>query len=369
LDPEPPPSAAEPQDLVALVRSPDSPRELRLFAARGLLPLGADDRIRALLAVLVDGDPEIAATARETYEAIPPDDLVRFLEDVETSPLELDMVGRHSQDPFVLERVIRHRRVGDDTLLALAGSVSGAPQDALIVNQVRLLRQPDLIRALLDNPTLTADGRRRLNELQEEFFEKEARRREQERLRREEEKRRADQEAKGIVFEEAAEADAGAGGEEELPVGESPEGEDEFSSANTAQVYRRISIMTVKEKVELAQKGTKEERRILISDVNKLVSMAVLNCESLTLAEVESFCMMRHLHTDLFQEIAATREWIRKPKIQLALVTNPAVPLNITLPLVKFLGMRELRHVMRDRNLPEGIRTTARKILFDKRGG
>jgi hypothetical protein len=127
--------------------------------------------------------------------------------------------------------------------------------------------------------------------------------------------------------------------------------------------------MTVKEKVELAQKGTKEERRILIGDVNKLVSMAVLNCESITLQEVESFCMMRHLNTDLFQEISKTREWMRKPKIQLALVTNPAVPINITLPLVKYLGMRELRHLTKDRNLSEGIRMAARKVLFDKRGG
>ena len=62
--------------------------------------------------------------------------------------------------------------------------------------------------------------------------------------------------------------------------------------------------MTVKEKVELAQKGTKEERRILIADVNKIVSMAVLKCESIGMAEVESFCAMRHLHTEIFQEIA-----------------------------------------------------------------
>jgi hypothetical protein len=369
LDPQPPPSA-EPQDLVALVRSPDSPRVLRLFAARGLLPLGNEDRVRALLAVLLDGDPEIAASARETFSAMPPDELVRFLEDGDPTSQELDAVGRHSQDPFVLERVIRHRRVGDETLLALAPIVTGTPQDALIVNQVRLLRQPALIQALLDNPDLTIDGRRRLNELQEEFFEKDARRREQERLRREEEQRLADQEAKGIVFEDAAEAEPAAAGEDGLPVGAQAEEDlDEISRANLAQTYRRISVMTVKEKVELAQKGTKEERRILIGDVNKLVSMAVLNCESITLAEIEGFCMMRHLHTDLFQEIAHTREWIKKPKIQLALVMNPAVPINITLPLVKFLGLRELRHVMRDRNLPEGIRSSARKILFDKRGG
>jgi len=367
LDLQPPPSA-EPPDLVALVRSPESPRELRLFAARGLLPLGNEDGARALLAVLLDGDSEIAAAARETFAAMPPDAFVAFLEDGEPTAAELDAIGRHSEDPFVLERVIRHRRVGDETLLALAPKVTGAPQDALIVNQVRLLRQPALIQALLDNPDLTADGRRRLNELEEEFFEKEARRREQERLRREEELRRAEQEAKGIVFEDAAEAEPGAGGEDGLPIG-AAEDLDEISKANLAQTYRRISVMTVKEKVELAQKGTKEERRILIGDVNKLVSMAVLNCESITMSEIEGFCMMRHLHSDLFQEIASTREWIKKPKIQLALVMNPAVPINITLPLVKFLGMRELRHIMRDRNLPEGVRSSARKILFDKRGG
>ena len=133
-------------------------------------------------------------------------------------------------------------------------------------------------------------------------------------------------------------------------------------------IYRRISMMTVKEKVELAQKGNKEERRILIGDANKIVSMAVLNCESLSQAEIEAFCSMRHLATEIFHEIATTREWIKKPRIQLALVTNPAVPLSITLPLVKFLGMRDLRNIGRDRNLPEGIRLAARKILLEKRG-
>jgi hypothetical protein len=96
--------------------------------------------------------------------------------------------------------------------------------------------------------------------------------------------------------------------------------------------------------------------------------MAVLRCDALSLAELEGFCSIRHLHTELFHEIAQTREWIKRPKIQLALVTNPAVPISITLPLVKFLGLRDLRNLSRDRNLPEGIRMAARKVLLDKRG-
>ena len=359
------PSPAAPQDIITIVRSPDAPRELRLFAARGLLPLERDDRLRALLAVASDPDPDIRVPAHETLAAVPPDDAVRFLEEGTPTPGELDVLSQHSEDPFVLERVIRHREVGDETLLRLAANVAGDAQEALIVNQVRLIRQPALIEALLGNPALTLDGRRRLHELQEEFFEKEVRRREAERVRREEEEKRARQEAEGIVFEDAAEAGPDSAVDPLASLEEIPE-EDEFNRASLAQLFRRIAVMTIKEKVELAQKGTKEERRILIADVNKIVSMAVLRSESIGMGEIEAFCSMRHLHTEIFIEISRTREWIKRPKIQNALVSNPAVPLTVTLPLVKHLGLRDLKNIMRDRNLPEGIRMAARKLLFDK---
>jgi hypothetical protein len=357
------PTVADPQDLFRILRSPDAPPELRAYAARGLLPLESEDRLRVLLAVVEDADPDIGAAAVETLLRTPPDDVARFLDEADPTENELEVVSRHVDDHAVLERVIRSRAVSDGTLLRLAGSVTGAPQESLIVNQVRLLRQPALIVALIENPGLTADGRRRLLELREEFFEKEERRREQERQRAEEEERRARQEAAGIVFDESEEAQAGAEGE--AADGQAAE---EFSASNLAQVFRRIANMNVKERVSLAQKGTKEERRILIADANKIVSMAVMRCEALTPAEVESFCAMRHLASEIYHEVASSREWIKRPKIQLALVNNPAVPLAISLPLIKFMSLRELRNISRDRNLPEGVRSSARKILFEKRG-
>jgi hypothetical protein len=363
------PASLEPRDLVSLVRSADAPRELRAFAARGLLPLESEDRLRALLAVVSDPDPDVGPPALETLAAIPPDDVARFIDAAEPSEEEIDAVSRHLDDHLVLERIIRSRSVGDETLLRLAGIVTGSPQEALIVNQVRLLRQPPLIEALLENPGLTADGRRRLLELREEFFEKEERRQEQGRLRLEEEERLARQEAAGIVFDETeehgaetAEAEEGGEGADAVAAAE------DYNAASLAQIFRRIASMTVKEKLAIAQKGSKEERRILIGDVNKIVSLAVLRCEALTPAEVETFCAMRHLAPEIFHEIASTREWVKRPRIQHALVTNPAVPLNLTLPLIKFLNMRELRNLARDRNLAEGIRVAARKLLLDKRG-
>jgi hypothetical protein len=58
---------------------------------------------------------------------------------------------------------------------------------------------------------------------------------------------------------------------------------------------------------------------------------------------------------------------MRKPPVIAALVKNPAVPIAITLPLVKHLPVRELKVVTRDPNLPEGVRLTAKKLLDEKR--
>ena len=353
------PSPAEALDLVSLLRARKAPPEIRRFAARGVLPLDRIGQFQALLAVVEDPDAEIAESARTTLEGTAPDDLVVFVDASDPTGLELDALARYVEDGQVLERIIRHRNVDDQTLLRLARGVSGSPQDALVVNQVRLLRLPALIDALFENPELTAESRRRLNEIREEFFDKKIRRREAEEAR---------------LQQEAAEAEAAAAESEadaSKPLEEDAEGVTaealpEEDQLTTGALYRRIGVMTVQEKINLAYSGGKEERRILIGDANTLVGQAVLKARGLTPNEVESFSTMRHLDSEIFRRIAANREWIRKMPIVTALVKNPAVPIAIALPLVKRLSVRELKAVTRDPNLAEGVRLTAKKYLTEK---
>jgi hypothetical protein len=349
------PDLTDPQELIALLREGAAPREVQLFAARGLLPLDREGQLRALIAVLEGSDQELSAEAQETFRATSPEELTRFVELGEATGVELDRIARHCQDPFVLEQIIRHRNVADETLEAMARSVSGAPQEALIVNQVRLLRQPSLIDSLFENPELTVDGRRRLLEIREEFFEKGERRREADLARQE----LSPEEAFREVEEAAA---AGI----DLPTADAIDG-DLAASLTTGAAYRRIAVMTVSEKIKLAYSGGKEERRILISDSNKLVGLSVLKSRGLTINEVEGYCSMRQLDDEIFRKIVGNREWVRHPGVILNLVKNPKVPLALTMPLVRYLTLRELRNVMRDPNLPEGVRTTSRKLLTEKR--
>ena len=354
------------EDLVGLLRSGSAPREIRLFAARGLLPLEPEDAIRALLAVVGDADDECAARARETLRSESPDRLAAFARKGNPLASELDVLARESDDPFVLEEVVRSRHVSDATLLGLARTATGRPQEALVANQSRLLARPALVSALLANPGLAAEGRRLLAEFQEEFLEKGSRRRQKDARELEDAasaREGADALGEDLDLEDLDdEAEAG-----ETPSPENPDGVLEDDSIFIGAVYRRIALMTVPQKIDLAYKGSREERRILIGDTNKLIGLAVLKSRALTDTEVESFAAMRNLDEELYRRIAANREWLRRPSVVIALVRNPRMPLDVSLPLLKRLSIRELRAVFRDRNLPPVIRAGARRILVEKR--
>lgn len=357
------PGPADAQDLLLLLRSRQAPLEVRHFAAKGILPLDAADRMRALLAVLTDSDPLIAAEAAATFARIPPDDLAEFLAARDASPIEIEAISSRTDDVLVLERVVGHRNTSDATLAALARTVTGSAQEALIVNQARLLRNPSLIDALFENPELTADGRRILRELREEFFEKEEKRREARRLEKQE---AAEPEPPPVIEEPHGALEEAEEAEEDAPAETSPSAGPEIPPGSE-EMYLRISRMTVPERVKLALTGGREERRFLIADGSRMVGFAVLRSRGLTITEVEGFCSMRHLDDDIFRKIASTRDWIRRPLIVLALVRNPKVPLGITLPLIKHLQMRDLRNIGRDRNLPEAVRVMARRLYLQRR--
>jgi len=359
------PSTSE--DLVTLLRAGSAPREVRLFAARRLLPLDPHDSMRALLAVLAGQDPEAASVARESLRATPPDHLTAFVASGSPRSDELDLLAREADDPFVLEGVIRCRAVDDGTLLFLARTASGRPQEALIANQARLLARPALIEALLENDSLTREGRRLISELKEEFFEKEARRREAGARRAEEEVEEGPLETESVEGLEEGEDLLHEDAEGEAAASDESTRDEHGESLFIGAIYRRIGLMTIGEKIKLAYVGSKEERRVLVGDTNKLIGIAVLKSRAISINEIENFASMRNLDEELYRRIANSREWMRKPAVVLALVRNPRVPLDISLPLLKRLATRELRGVFRDRNLAPVLKNSARKLLVARR--
>jgi hypothetical protein len=127
-------------------------------------------------------------------------------------------------------------------------------------------------------------------------------------------------------------------------------------------VRQRIKGMTVPEKLKLALTGSAEERQILIRDSNKTVTRAVIESPRVSEREAELYASMTDLSDEIYRLIAKNHGFIKNYPIVLALVTNPRVPIDLTIPLVVRLKTRDLQLAKANRNLPTAIRTLADRI-------
>jgi hypothetical protein len=130
---------------------------------------------------------------------------------------------------------------------------------------------------------------------------------------------------------------------------------------------QRLAEMTVPQKVARATKGTREERAILIRDPNKLIAVAVLSSPKLTDSEVESIAKMSSVSDEILRIISNNRNWMKSYAVVSALARNPKTPLAVSMNLLSRLNEKDLRTLSTNRNVPEVLRTTARKkIVLDK---
>jgi len=137
--------------------------------------------------------------------------------------------------------------------------------------------------------------------------------------------------------------------------------------------FQKIARMGVRERIQLAVKGTKEERFILIRDGARLVSSAVLNSPKLTEAEVEYFASMKNVSDTVLREIARNHKFMKNYNVIRNLTSNPRTPLDLSLTLVNHLLVGDLKNLSSNKNISDTVRKLALKRYKDKtetkRGG
>ncbi len=146
------------------------------------------------------------------------------------------------------------------------------------------------------------------------------------------------------------------------PKSEAGEGEPDPSIKKKLSAFQKIARLGVGERVQLAMKGTKDERFILIRDGSKVVSAAVLESPKLTEQEVEMFASLKNVQEGVLRGIGSKRKFIRNYIVQRNLVNNPRTPLDITLPLLKGLMINDLRGLKSNKNVNDTLRKMAIKL-------
>ncbi len=99
-------------------------------------------------------------------------------------------------------------------------------------------------------------------------------------------------------------------------------------------ILQRIQKLSVSERIQLALKGGKEIRTILLRDSNKEVSLTVLDNPKITETEIELLARSRSVPEEVLRIIAKKREWMKSYNVILAMVNNPKAPQGPALRLV-----------------------------------
>lgn len=351
------------QQLVEGILAGKVPRQVRLFAAQGLLPVSREDLIRLQLILSTDPDTDLAETASNSLKEFETPVFLSWLREDRATPLEIDLLIRIIDREEVWVAAAGQSHIANESMRILARHGGPAVQDIIITNQTRLLNNLELLEDLKANSDVSAVVLRRVREFEEEFIQK------VEKLARESS---TETEEEPHSIENSLESLKALGGhipqEESLPLAQIvDDGIQAAVDTRGESAFAKIIKMSIKEKVLVALKGSREERGILINSRNRLVLRAVLASPKLTDLEIERFAASKSVSDDVIRVIAGNRKWLRQYSIVLALVQNPKTPVQRAIRLLAMLHDRDVTKIAKDRNVHPIVRRQAKIRLESKK--
>jgi hypothetical protein len=146
-------------------------------------------------------------------------------------------------------------------------------------------------------------------------------------------------------------------------VDDSPEVEEAPADEDPQSALQRIANLNVAKRIALAMRGNREERAILIRDPNRIVTAAVLSSPKMNDTEVAAIAKMQNVSEDVLRTIANNRAWTKNYAVVLAVVKNPKTPVALSMNLMARLIEKDLKLLSTDRNVPDVLRTQARRKM------
>lgn len=358
-----------PPDL-AKYAAPEVPVPQRLMAARGLVPLKPEQQVTLYYLLAQAPEEQVAQTARKSATEMPAN-LLKAALSKSADPDVLDFYAASLTDEGVLEVVVTNPRVSNNTLIRVARGCTRYVQQILVQNQQRLMAAPEITDALLANASLGTDLRAQIEEFRKGFL------------------GLGDDgaSAEGVATQPTTPAGAAAEGielieaediglaavdeideEDDFPeelLAEVPAGAGD-EEAGTKDIQALIAGMTVSQKVKLATLGNKTARGYLVRESNRLVATAVLRSPRITEDEIEEISRNRNVDQQVLRIIASNKSWMKLYAIKRNLVENSKTPLEISMRMVNQLNEKDIKGLSKNKNVPQGIRNAARRIIQAK---
>jgi hypothetical protein len=146
-------------------------------------------------------------------------------------------------------------------------------------------------------------------------------------------------------------------------VAESARKEEEGDARGQLSLDRRIAVMSVSEKVQLALHGNRDARMLLLRERAGVVQASLVRNPKTTLDEVQMLARSPHLSPETAEVLAQHQSYGASPQIALALVRNPRTPVPVANALVAKLTPNDLRSVAKGLGVRTQVAAAARKRL------
>ena len=302
------------------IRSGRATQERKVAICAGAASYAPEDRIEILSLLAADPDKMIRESAAATLRTQPLPNVIAALARTDAAPeMFAYCAAEFPRRPGVADALAQNLTCPIEVLRPVVRYLSVTAVQDLFEDLDRLSTSPALVAALVESPLVSAEQRDQLLELQRE-------------------------EPEGIeAFLEAAELA-------------------EPDAAKRQTLLQKISQLRVVERVQMAMKGTREARGLLIRDSCRVVQRAVLQSPQLTGREVEGFAAMTSLSDETLRLIANNRKFRKNYTVTRALINNPKTPLEISLHLLPNITPQDLKLLTTNKNIPDTLRTSATRL-------
>jgi hypothetical protein len=361
---------------------PSLPKEVRLMAARGLIPIGPKDLALVLYSLTLDIDEEISKEAEASLKSVPEAAMTTVLLDTSTPPELLDWVARNTTNESQIQKIILNRSTSDATIAYLAVAVRTQSLIELIAdNQQRILGSATIVESLSKNPSISRSTLDKVISFFQLYLNKKGETPAS--YPESPEESGPNQGIEDLALENGGVREPLDGVNPQIGLEDVQESfldgiylsedlinevEDETNNDERREsLFHRIKRMNIAERIKLALLGNREARAILVRDTHRIVSCSVLRNAHLTDMEAIIIAQSRTVDEEVLCEIAGTRKWARIYHVKVSLINNPKTPPHISLNLISHLRSTELKTLINNRNIPGVVTTTARRMIDEKK--
>lgn len=360
---------------------PALPRDKRLMAAQGLVPIPPRDQALMLFSLFMDDDAEISSSAEKSLGEIPNEIMLGVLSDTNTPPEFIHYFARTVDDLSLIEAIILNPSARDVTIAYLAGSVQSHDLlDTISSNHTRLLRSEAIFEALCANTFLSHSTLDRIIAFLSQYMNRDIRGPD-----REVEELLAIPEDESELAEEYIPAMAGDGeatsflddidlpddlidetqsaesGEETIHEIKETLEEGGDISPKRKTLFAKIKEMNLPMKLKLAMLGNKEARYFLSREPVAVLTKTLLRNPRITDQEIQVIAQNPLIDHDVFRIISREKKWMKIYSIKLAMANNPKTPHHISLNLLSHLRKEDVKALSQNKNVSGVVSTTANR--------